>query len=90
MAERAERKKWGWPTRTLFVLLALVLYAFSTGPMTWLVVTLNGGSNRVEWPLRLLVVPYTPFYRALNYAPRPIFHFWKTYDGFFFHLAGKP
>jgi hypothetical protein len=77
--------------RVAWIFIALlVVYPLSTGPMVYVVAKLNGGSHSVRWPLSIIVVPYTPFYRALNHAPKPIFRVWEKYDTFFWDLATKP
>jgi hypothetical protein len=55
--------------------------------MTFVVVKLNGGRTTVGWPLRILVIPYAPVYRALDHAPAPIKRAWEAYDTFFYRLA---
>jgi hypothetical protein len=89
MAKEPDTKRWGWGTRTLAGFLAIVLYVFSTGPMTFVVAKLNGGSTSVGWPLRILVLPYAPLYRALDYAPAPIVRAWEAYDTFFYRIATR-
>jgi hypothetical protein len=83
-AERAPWLRWAFAA-----MLLIVLYALSTGPMTFVVSKLNGGSRTVGWPLRILVLPYWPFYRALDHAPQPIVRAWEAYDGFFYRLATR-
>jgi hypothetical protein len=83
--KRRDRNRW---VRILFALL--LIYPLSTGPMTYVVAKLNGGRHTVPpWPLRLFAMAYTPFYRALDYGPKPIFHAWERYDTFFWDLATK-
>jgi hypothetical protein len=65
----------------------LVLYPLSTGPMVYVVAKLNGGDHTLRGPLGVLVLPWQPFYRALDYAPKPIFEAWEQYDAFFWKLA---
>jgi hypothetical protein len=87
MAKEPDAKRWSWGTRDLAGTLTLVLYVLSTGPMTFVVVKLNGGRTTVGWPLRILVIPYAPVYRALDHAPAPIVRAWEAYDTFFYRLA---
>ena len=87
MAKEPDAKGWGWGARALAGILALALYVLSTGPMTFVVVKLNGGGTTVGWPLRILALPYAPLYRALDHAPAPIVRAWEAYDRFFYRLA---
>jgi hypothetical protein len=90
MSDKLDKKKWSWGARTVAVFLALAIYALSTGPMAYVVAKLNGGNHTVTGYLRFLIMPYQPFYWALNHMPKPILHAWERYDTFFWDLATKP
>ena len=54
-----------------------------------MVAKLNGGNHTVGWPLAIIVLPYQPFYRALDHAPKLIFRAWEKYDTFFWGLGNE-
>ncbi len=64
--------------RVWIVIVAIAVYLLGTGPMTVVIARLNHGTHAVTRPLRLLLLPYWPLYRALDYAPRPIVAAWIT------------
>jgi hypothetical protein len=80
------RSWWVWAAALL------VLYPLGNGPMTYVVVRLNGGTaEHLAWPHRaIFAATYGPFYRALDHAPKPVFNFWERYDTFFYRLAVRP
>ena len=89
-SDSAEGKRRKWRRWAVILMALLLVYPFSTGPMTYVVAKLNGGNHTVGWPLRIIVLPYQPFYRALDHAPKLIFRAWEKYDTFFWDLATKP
>ncbi|HET6328592.1 MAG TPA: hypothetical protein VFG04_28170 [Planctomycetaceae bacterium] len=90
MTDKPDRKKWSWAARAVAAFLVFAIYALSTGPMHYVVAKLNGGNHTLVGPLRFLVMPYRPFYVAMNHMPKSIFHAWESYDSFFWDLATKP
>jgi|HubBroStandDraft_6_1064221.scaffolds.fasta_scaffold290085_2 hypothetical protein len=90
MSDAPERRRVGWATRVVAGILALAVYALSSGPMTYAVLKLNGGEPTLRAPLRILVLPWWPIYRLLEHAPQPVVRVWAAYDGYFARLATKP
>ena len=90
MTDKPNGKRWRWKHWACILIVLLVVYPLSTGPMVYVVAKLNGSGHSVSWPLSIILVPYKPFYRALDYAPKPIFRAWEKYDTFFWDLARKP